>query len=72
MDDYKSTYNLCAYNGFTNEILKETKCLADIKHILKFIENLKKEYGEDIQIKVGYEAGCLGYVPYNQLTSKGN
>lgn len=24
-DVYKSTFNLCAYNGFTNEILKETK-----------------------------------------------
>lgn len=71
MDVHKNTYSLCAYNGFTGEILRETKCLSDIKYVLKFIENLKKEYGEDIQVKAGYEAGCLGYVPYNQLTSKG-
>ena len=71
MDVHQNSYNLCAYNGYTGEILGETRCSSDIKFVLKFIENVKKNYGEDIQIKAGYEAGCLGYVPYKQLTNHG-
>lgn len=71
MDVHKETYNLCAYNNETGEICGETKCKADIKLVIKFIENLKKTYGEDLVVKAGYEAGCLGYVPYHQLTKYG-
>ena len=39
--------------------------------VLKFIDNLKDKYGQDIQIKAGYEAGCLGYIPYYQLVNHG-
>ena len=39
MDVHKETYNLCAYNNETGEICGETKCKADIKLVIKFIEN---------------------------------
>ena len=71
MDVHKETYNLCAYNNITGEICGETKCKADIKLVIKFIEHLKKTYGEDLIVKAGYEAGCLGYFPYHQLTKYG-
>ena len=57
MDVHKETYNLCAYNNETGEICGETKCKADIKLVIKFIENLKKTYGEDLVAQAGYEAG---------------
>ena len=71
MNVYINIYSLCAINGVTGEILAETKCSADISMVLKFVENLKDVYGQDIQIKAGYEAWCLGYVPYHQLTKHG-
>ena len=51
MDVHQNSYNLCAYNGYTGEILGETRCSSDIKFVLKFIENVKNNYVEDIQIK---------------------
>ena len=38
-----------------------------------FINNLKFKLGvsDDYSIECGYEAGCLGYSLYNQLTSAG-
>lgn len=38
-----------------------------------FIENLKQKLGvgDDCSIECGYEAGCLGYSLYNQLTASG-
>lgn len=38
-----------------------------------FIENLKQKLGggDDYSIECGYEAGCLGYSLYNQLTASG-
>ena len=71
MNVHINIYSLCVINGVTGEILAETKCSADISMVLKFVENLKDVYGQDIQIKAGYEAGCLGYVPYHQLTKHG-
>lgn len=38
-----------------------------------FIENLKLKLGlkNEYDIQCGYEAGCLGYSLYNQLTASG-
>ena len=71
MDVHNNTYNLWAINGETGKILAETKCFSEICMVLKFIDNLKDKYGQDIQIKAGYEAGCLGYIPYYQLVNHG-
>ena len=54
------------------EIIGETKIPADVSLIIKFIENAKKSVdSDDVQIKTGYEAGCLGYSLYWQLAEKG-
>lgn len=56
----------------TGEIIGETKIPADVSLIIKFIENAKKSVdSDDVQIKTGYEAGCLGYSLYWQLAAKG-
>ena len=72
MDVHKKTYSLCALLKETGEIIGETKIPADVSLIIKFIENAKKSVdSDDVQIKTGYETGCLGYSLYWQLAEKG-
>lgn len=53
------------------KILAETKMPSNIKLVMKFIENVKKQVNApDAAIKAGYEAGCLGYSLYWQLEEK--
>lgn len=61
MDVHSKTFNLCAFNGLTGEIIAETRCVADVKMVMKFIEKIKKEIG-DVSFKAGYEAECLSSV----------
>ena len=42
----------------------------DIKELTKYLDNLEKKTNGS-QIVCGYEAGCLGYTLYHQLTAKG-
>lgn len=75
MDVHKNTYSLCAYNQTTKEFIAETRCVAEVKMIKIFIENVKNQYlalyGEiDVDVKTGYEAGCLGYSLYKQLRAE--
>lgn len=72
MDVHKKTYSLCAIDGNTGEIIGETKIPSDVKMIEKFIDTMKEKINKpDAEIKTGYEAGCLGYSLYWELTQKG-
>ncbi len=57
--------------GEEDRIFATIKVTPDYKNILMFIENLKQKLGlnNDYDIQCGYEAGCLGYSLYNQLTA---
>lgn len=71
MDVHKNTYNLCAVEGNSGEVLGETKISADVDLVIKFIESIKNKLNQDdVDIKTGYEAGCLGYSLYWQLQAK--
>lgn len=70
MDVHKNSFSLCAYNGTTGEIVSESTCASDVKLVVKFIDNLKKKF-DDVEIKCGYEAGCLGYSLYKSLSARG-
>lgn len=69
MDVHKNTYSLCGIHSSTGEIIAQTKCEADVKNILKFIESVKERIGEENEAEVitGYEAGCLGFSLYHEL-----
>lgn len=76
MDVHSKTYTLCAMEpmiGAEDRILANIQVTADYKNILLFIENLKAKLGsqDTYDIQCGYEAGCLGYSLYNQLTEAG-
>ena len=76
MDVHSTNYTLCAMEpviGEEDRVFATIKVTPDYKNILMFIENLKMKLGADnmYDIQCGYEAGCLGYSLYNQLTSAG-
>ena len=76
MDVHTTNYTLCAMEpviGEEDRVFATIKVTPDYKNILMFIENLKMKLGMDNQydIQCGYEAGCLGYSLYNQLTAAG-
>ena len=76
MDVHTTNYTLCAMEpviGEEDRVFATIKITPDYKNILMFIENLKMKLGMDNQydIQCGYEAGCLGYSLYNQLTAAG-
>lgn len=76
MDVHSTNYTLCAMEpiiGEEDRIFANIQVTPDYKNILMFIENLKKKLGSgnEYDIVCGYEAGCLGYSLYNQLTNAG-
>ena len=69
MDVHKETFSLCCY---TNE--KETaeypqKVEAHYSKVLNYIEAMRFHYGDDALFICGYEAGCLGFTLYHELTA---
>ena len=76
MDVHSKNYTLCAMEpviGEDDRIFANIQVTADYKNVLMFIEELKFKLGLDNEYDIvcGYEAGCLGYSLYNQLTAAG-
>lgn len=76
MDVHSTNYTLCAMEpilGGDDRIFANIQVTPNYKNIILFIENLKLKLGmhEEYDILCGYEAGCLGYSLYNQLTGAG-
>lgn len=76
MDVHTTSYTLCAIEpviGAEDRILATLKTSPDYKNILMLIFDLKQKlgYDDEYDIECGYEAGCLGYSIYNQLTAAG-
>ena len=61
MDVHKNSYSLCSYDKESGEISREVKITSDAKLIKKYVNKIKEEYKDDITVKCGYEAGCLGF-----------
>ena len=76
MDVHSKNYTLCAMEptiGAEDRIFREVQVAPDYKEVICFIESLKMKLGPDnkYSIECGYEAGCLGYTLYHQLTGAG-
>ena len=76
MDVHSTNYTLCAMEptiGAEDRIFGEIQVAPDYKMIILFIESLKVKLGfyDEYSIECGYEAGCLGYTLYHQLTNAG-
>jgi hypothetical protein len=59
--------------GSEDRIFGEIQVAPDYKEVICFIESLKMKLGlnDEYSIECGYEAGCLGYTLYHQLTNAG-
>ena len=76
MDVHSTNYTLCAMEpviGAEDRVFANIQVTPDYKNVILFIENLKQKLGVNntYDIECGYEAGCLGYSLYNQLTAAG-
>jgi transposase len=69
MDVHQDSFSLCALDSTNHEIIRETKCSAEIKNIVKFVNHLPEI--ENSRLTLGYEAGIWGYSLYNQLMGLG-
>ncbi len=69
MDVHKESFTLCAYTIEAEKALHYQKTEPDYKNVLKYLEFLRTIYGNDAIFICGYEAGCLGYTLYHQLTA---
>lgn len=69
MDVHKETFSLCAYTIDSDKASHYQKTQSDYKKILSYLEFLRTVYGDNVHFICGYEAGCLGYTLYHQLTA---
>ena len=71
MDVHTTNYTLCCYTIEEDKAFAVVQVEPKYTEILKYIEKIKKQRGEDTQFLCGYEAGCLGYSLYHDLTAHG-
>ena len=69
MDVHKESFSLCAYTIEAEKASHYQRTEADYKKVLNYLEFLRTIYGDDANFICGYEAGCLGYTLYHQLTA---
>jgi transposase len=71
MDVHVTNYTLCCYSIEKDEAFAIVSIEPDYKNIFKYLEQVKKNQGNDCEFLCGYEAGSLGYTLYHQLTDLG-
>lgn len=71
MDVHKKNFSVCCYTVDRDEIQYQQNLSADYKMVLKYLEGVRKHFPDDAEYVFGYEAGCLGYSLYHQLTDHG-
>lgn len=71
LDVHSTSFSICFYQPLLDSVLYEGIIKPSAKAVKKSIdqfikaEGIKKDYSQFI---IGYEAGCLGYIPYYELT----
>ena len=68
MDVHKETFSLCCYTNEKEIAEYPQKVDAHYSKILNYLEAMRFHYGDDVSFICGYEAGCLGFSLYHQLT----
>ena len=68
MDVHKESFTLRYFTVEMDEPSAPVKIPANYKLVLKYLDSIRNHLKNDIRIVCGYEAGCLGYSLYHQLT----
>lgn len=71
MDVHTTNFTLCCYSFEDDKVYAAVQVKPEYTEILKYINRIRKQRGEDTRFVCGYEAGCLGYSLYHQLTDHG-
>lgn len=71
MDVHSTSYALCAFTMEGQKFFGQTSINPDIKELVKYLKTLNAQQGGKAEFVCGYEAGCLGYTLYHELTAKG-
>jgi len=71
MDVHKESFTLCCYRFEEDKLRFQQKMAPDYKNILKYLEQVRKQYKEEVEFVCSYEAGCFGYTLYHQLKDHG-
>lgn len=71
MDVHKENYTLCCYSFDRDKVEYRQTVPSDYRLVLKYLEQVRRKYPEEVEFICGYEAGCLGYSLYHQLTDHG-
>ena len=68
MDVHKETFSLCCYTNEKEKAEYPQKVDGHYSKVINYIEAMRFHYGDDATFICGYEAGCLGFTLYHQLT----
>ena len=80
MDVHSTNYTLCAFSlqldretgAIEERIAYQVQIEPNYKFILAYLQTIREQYPEDtVDFVCGYEAGCLGYSLYRDLTNAG-
>ena len=71
LDVHKESHTICSYRIEDDEVKFVQKIKSDYKMVLKYIEQLRRHYGEGTEFMCGYEAGPMGYRLYHELNNCG-
>ena len=69
MDVHKASFTLSCFSVTTQETFATVKISPDAKAIKKYLDGISLSRSEECEFVCGYEAGCLGYTLYHQLTA---
>ena len=69
MDVHKESFSLACYTNEKEEAEYVQRTEAHYSKVLSYLEAMRFHYGDNVTFICGYEAGCLGYTLYHQLTS---
>ena len=68
MDIHKETFSLCCYTNEKEQVGYPQKVDGHYSKVINYIEARRFHYGDAALFICGYEAGCLGFTLYYQLT----
>ena len=71
MDVHTTNYTLCCYSVEDDRYFAEIEIKPDYREVLKYVNRIQSQRGKEAEVLCGYEAGCLGYSLYHQLTYHG-
>ena len=69
MDVHKESFTLACYTNEKEEAEYVQRTEAHYSKVISYLEAMRFHYGDEVTFICGYEAGCLGYTLYHQLTN---